>query len=280
MDFMQPKRSAFTLVEILVVLAIIGILAALLFPAFNRVRENGRQAHCATNLKQLYMATRQYYDDEKRYPASIINLLPSETPLAQTPLGAVTETSGGSLGYYKGGLAGLKCLNDDTESAVPRSSYGNLTTELDLPGGSFKNGLTAAYEENTAIDPARYTWNYWGYDPSGWSFMDATEAAACSSNCPSTVKGGAFSSSPPANYFKYSLANRFAPPQTIITHCIYHRTSTSGARYPGDVGVANASISGGALGARDIILRLDGSTKSLDVTSFQSGTNEWQDPKF
>ena len=59
----------FTLVELLVVIAIIAILAAILFPVFSRVREKGRQAACASNLRQVGMALAMYgVDCEDRYP--------------------------------------------------------------------------------------------------------------------------------------------------------------------------------------------------------------------
>lgn len=60
-------RRAFTLTEILVVLAIIGLLSALLFPVFGRVRERSRNTTCQSNLKQLGLAIFQYaadYDDK------------------------------------------------------------------------------------------------------------------------------------------------------------------------------------------------------------------------
>jgi prepilin-type N-terminal cleavage/methylation domain-containing protein/prepilin-type processing-associated H-X9-DG protein len=56
-------RRAFTLVEILVVVAILAILAAMLFPAFSRSRENARRASCQSNLKQIYLAHYQYKED-------------------------------------------------------------------------------------------------------------------------------------------------------------------------------------------------------------------------
>jgi len=57
---------AFTIIELLIVIAIISILAAILFPVFAQVREKARQTSCASNLKQIGLAALMYdqdYDD-------------------------------------------------------------------------------------------------------------------------------------------------------------------------------------------------------------------------
>ncbi|MBU6400111.1 MAG: ABC transporter substrate-binding protein [Verrucomicrobia bacterium] len=54
---------AFTLVELLVVVAVISLLAALLIPTLVRSQESARRAQCAGNLRQLGLATRMYWDD-------------------------------------------------------------------------------------------------------------------------------------------------------------------------------------------------------------------------
>jgi len=56
-------RRWFTLVELLVVVAIISILAALLLPALQRARESARTAACASNLKNVGLFQRMYADD-------------------------------------------------------------------------------------------------------------------------------------------------------------------------------------------------------------------------
>ena len=59
----QARQTAFTLIETLVVIAIIAILAAILFPVFARARENGRRAACQSNVKQILLGMMQYTQD-------------------------------------------------------------------------------------------------------------------------------------------------------------------------------------------------------------------------
>lgn len=59
----MTRRRGFTLVEIVVVLAIVMLLAALLLPVLNSARVKGRQAACASNLRQLGLAVTMYTQD-------------------------------------------------------------------------------------------------------------------------------------------------------------------------------------------------------------------------
>ena len=61
----NQKSSIFTLIELLIVFAIIAILAALLLPALNTARETAKMSSCSSNLKQVMLAALQYSDDFK-----------------------------------------------------------------------------------------------------------------------------------------------------------------------------------------------------------------------
>jgi prepilin-type N-terminal cleavage/methylation domain-containing protein len=70
----QPRvsRGGFTLVELLVVMAIIALLVSILLPAVQRVRERANQTSCLNNMHQLVIATHNYHDVHKCFPSGLI----------------------------------------------------------------------------------------------------------------------------------------------------------------------------------------------------------------
>ena len=66
----ESPRGGFTLVEMLVVIAVIAILIAFLLPAIQSARESARRVHCANNVRQLALACNAHVAAQEHFPAN------------------------------------------------------------------------------------------------------------------------------------------------------------------------------------------------------------------
>lgn len=165
----KPSITAFSLVELLVVVAIIALLAAILFPVFASARQKARDTSCLSNMKQIGLGVQQYVQDyDGTFP---IFYAYNSIPSAGAPGHKGIELE---LQPYTKSLQIFKCPNDlggpyvstdgdcksdpakqDSYFACYGSSYRFTSgTYSIIDGESSQNNVVASDKNNNAALPS------------------------------------------------------------------------------------------------------------------------------
>lgn len=140
-----PRRG-FTLVEMLITLAVLAILAALAWPTYQSAAQKGRRADAMAALAQLMQLQERWRSEHASYQATLANLTPSNTSPDGHYTLSLVDNSVSANGYT---------VRATAKSTSPQSGDSKcVVMQVVVAGGSITyNSLNASNAVNAAPDP-------------------------------------------------------------------------------------------------------------------------------
>ena len=131
---MKAMQRGFTLIELMIVVAIIGILAAIAIPNFNRFQAKSKQSEAKTNLKGIFTAAKARFAEKDNYGGTfvLIGYAPERNNRYTYRFGTGTWNTQDTTGAGTGGTAtacSVAVLNAVTATGFDSSACGNVDSD-------------------------------------------------------------------------------------------------------------------------------------------------------
>lgn len=139
----MSNRSAFTLTELLVTIAILLVLAGLLLPLINTVRNKAQQTVCAGNLRQVGMVFNAYRNDHQAWPAASG---PYTQVYPHSPAHTTAPSMAETFRDYADGQLGIFYCPANAQKRTAKTHWPNATLQQ----------YTMTYQAMMWVDPTRF----------------------------------------------------------------------------------------------------------------------------
>jgi len=140
---MKKRQSGFTLIELMIVVAIIGILAAIAIPNFMKFQARARQSEAKGNLKAMFTASKSMFAEQAKLECGMCGFKPE---------------AGGRYGYTVGAATNYTATTGwigeffaDGETAVADAS-GTMGTTFQDTNGTFRYSASGNIDSDAYID--------------------------------------------------------------------------------------------------------------------------------
>ncbi len=149
----QRNNHGFTMIELMIVVAIIGILAAIALPRFAQMLEKSREGQTKGNLNSIHSAASIYYGDQKGvWPSTLSTSAAYAFSRYLDSLGPVKVTGSFVLGANS-----------------PAGDMVSMTTQTSVPTGSGKGWLYdstggVVYVNSTLTDSKALPYSFYGFE--------------------------------------------------------------------------------------------------------------------